>query len=75
MHVGGEQNIPRRPGGKRGQAESNRCMRRGPEANGAAEAVSKSCKGQARELGLNSGGTEEVIGGFQAKEGQDQYVD
>ena len=68
-------NIPRRPGGKRGQAESNCYMCRGPEANGAAEAVSKSCKGQARALGLDSGGTEEVTGGFQAEEGQDQYVD
>lgn len=68
-------NMSRRPGGERGQAGSNRCMCRGPEANGAAEAVSKSREGQASGLGLDSGATEEVTGGFQAEEGQDQYVD
>ena len=67
-------NLSSRPGGERGQAESSCCTCRGPEANGAAEAVSKRFKGQARELGLDSGGTE-IIGGFQAQEGQDQYVD
>ena len=67
-------NTSSRPGGERGQAESNFHTCRSPEATGAAEAVSKSRKGPARELGLDSGGTE-IIGGLQAEEGQDQYVD
>lgn len=54
-------NSSSRPGGKRGQAESRCCTCRGPEAHrveGAAEEAGKGLKGQAKELRLDSGGTE-----------------